>query len=210
MPKTKQITKAVRHAAATAGAAVKEAGDRIQHVVQKRRVRRIVRETAEAAAVAGAAAVTGALVNEVARRARRREVEDELGEPLGFTVHLNRSPDEAITAVTQALKSEGFGILTRIDVQATLKEKLNRDFRPYTILGACNPELAHRALAHRAEVGLVLPCNVTVEASPAGGSQVRIGNPDAMLIGPLGRDPVLRRVATEARTRLERATAALS
>jgi uncharacterized protein (DUF302 family) len=205
----RETTKAVRSAAATAGAAAKEAGGRIQHAVQKRRVRRIMRETAEAAATAGAAAVAGALVGEVARQVRRRKIEEGLGEPLGFTVHLDRPPAEAIEAVTTALQSEGFGILTRIDVQATLKEKLNRDFRPYTILGACNPHLAHRALAHRAEAGLVLPCNVTVEASPQGGSDIRIGNPDAFLIGDLGQDKVFREVAKEARTRLERAAAAL-
>jgi len=211
MPDTKKITRVVRQAAATAEAAVRQAGDRIQHAVQKRRVRRIVRETAEAAAAAGAAAATGALIGEVARRVRRRQVAgEEPAEVLGFTVHLNKSPEQAIDAVTTALKVEGFGVLTRIDVQATLKEKLNRDFRPYTILGACNPPLAHRALSHRTEAGLLLPCNVTVEASSIGGSEIRIGNPDAFLgRGTLGRDPVLREVAKEARERLERVAAAL-
>src|SRR5512135_339986 len=81
---------------------------------------------------------------------------------LGLTVRLNRNFEEALTQVTAALKAEGFGVLTVIDMKETLKKKLDVDFRPYKILGACNPSLAYRALSTAAEVGLLLPCNVPV------------------------------------------------
>jgi len=129
---------------------------------------------------------------------------------VAFEVTLALPYDQAIEKLTAALKTEGFGILTRIDVKATLKEKLNADFRPYSILGACNPPLAHRALAHDAQAGLMLPCNVTVEAKDAGTSVVRIGDPDAFLkIGDFGKDPVLQAVAREAREKLKRAADSL-
>lgn len=128
---------------------------------------------------------------------------------LAFEVKLTEPYAEAIETVTTALKSEGFGVLTRIDVHATLKEKLGADFRPYSILGACNPTLAHRALSHYAEAGLLLPCNVTVEADGSG-AMVRIADPDVMLsVGGMDQDPALRSVATEARVRLSRVAEAL-
>jgi uncharacterized protein (DUF302 family) len=132
--------------------------------------------------------------------------------PLGFEVRLSETYDRALDRVTAALKAEGFGVLSRIDVHATLKEKIGAEFRPYAILGACNPALAHRALTHRADVGLLLPCNVTVEAAPDGpGSVVRIGNPDVMMaLGGLETEPALQAVAHEARARLERVAAALA
>ena len=124
---------------------------------------------------------------------------------LAFEAHVPESPAQAIERVTEALKAEGFGILTRIDVDITLQQKLGVAFRPYAILGACNPELAHRALSSRAEVGLLLPCNVTVEQGAKGGSTVRIGNPETLLqTGGLGEDPTLREVAAQARERLAR------
>jgi uncharacterized protein (DUF302 family) len=129
---------------------------------------------------------------------------------LAFEVELAADYDQAIEKATAALKAEGFGILTRIDVKPTLKEKINVDFRPYAILGACNPPLAHRALSHDAQVGLMLPCNVTVEESAPGRSTVRIGDPDAFLkIGHFARDPALQDIAREARERLARAADAL-
>lgn len=124
---------------------------------------------------------------------------------IAFQVHLDQSYKEAIEAVTAALKTEGFGVLTHIDVRATLKEKLGVDFRPCAILGACNPSLAHRAMSHDAQAGLMLPCNVTVEAGAEGGSIVRIVDPAMMLqVGGMDQDSTLREVAAEARARLER------
>ncbi len=124
---------------------------------------------------------------------------------LGFEIHLDLPYDETLERVAAALKSEGFGVLTRIDVQATLKEKLNQDFRPYSILGACNPPLAHRALSSDPRVGLMLPCNVTVEATANDKTLVRIADPAIMLqVGALSENPTLQQVADEARQRLER------
>lgn len=129
---------------------------------------------------------------------------------LAFEVEMDQPYETAIGTVTAALKAEGFGILTSIDVKATLKQKLDKDFRPYVILGACNPALAHRALAHEGKIGILLPCNVTVEATDTGGSLVRIGDPDALLqVGGLDRDAVVREVASDARERLQRAALAL-
>jgi uncharacterized protein (DUF302 family) len=129
---------------------------------------------------------------------------------LGFEVHLRMPYEAALEAVTTALKGEGFGVLTRIDVRATLKEKLGQDFRPYAILGACNPPLAHRALSADGWVGLMLPCNVTVEAEEQNASLVRIANPDMMMqAGSLQENETLRAVAAEARARLERVAGAL-
>lgn len=134
-----------------------------------------------------------------------------MSEELGFEVHLDMPYEEAIETVTAALKSEGFGILTRIDVKATMKEKLGQDFRPYAILGDCNPSLAHRALSADASVGLMLPCNVTVETHPQDGSVARIANPGMMMqSGNLGNNSEICRVAKEARTCLERVAQALA
>jgi len=128
---------------------------------------------------------------------------------LAFEVPLAAPYERAIDLVSAALKAEGFGVLTRIDVHTTLKEKINATFRPYSILGACNPALAHRALSHFAEAGLLLPCNVTVEAD-GNGSMVRIADPDVMLsVGGMDQDPALHAVATEARARLVRVADAL-
>ena len=130
--------------------------------------------------------------------------------PLAFRVELDDPYKSALEKVTAALKVEGFGVLTEIDVKATMKEKLDADFRPYTILGACNPPLAHRALSNEPLVGLLLPCNVTVEATEAGGSLVSIVNPEAMMsVGALADSDVVCSVAAEARARLERVAAAL-
>jgi uncharacterized protein (DUF302 family) len=131
-------------------------------------------------------------------------------EEIGFEVRIDQPYEAALEKVIAALKVEGFGVLTSIDVKSTLKEKLNADFRPYAILGACNPPLAHRALSQDAVAGLLLPCNVTVEEESEGKSVVRLANPEAMLtIGNLEGDPVLLEVAQEARARLERVAEAL-
>lgn len=131
-------------------------------------------------------------------------------EPLGFTVHLQQPYAQALESVTAALKTEGFGVLTRIDVQATMKEKLNAAFRPYAILGACNPPLAYAALTAQAEVGLLLPCNVTVEADESGsGSVVRIANPRVMFQAGFTDNAALAEVAETAHEKLARVANAL-
>jgi uncharacterized protein (DUF302 family) len=129
---------------------------------------------------------------------------------IGFEIKLQLPFQKALSKVTEALKKEGFGVLTQIDVQSILKDKLGEAFRPYAILGACNPPLAHRALSHDGVVGLLLPCNITVEAEGETGSIVRIINPEVMMtVGHLQGDDVLLEVATEARTRLERVAQSL-
>lgn len=131
---------------------------------------------------------------------------------LGFEVQMDAPQDAAVERVTEALKREGFGVLTRIELDAAFKEKLGIDFRPYTILGACNPNLAHKALSSRPDVGLLLPCNVTVEAADDGGSIVRITDPMALLSmgGAEASDESLDAVAADARERLARVAAELT
>ncbi|TXG84042.1 MAG: DUF302 domain-containing protein [Thermomicrobiales bacterium] len=109
---------------------------------------------------------------------------------------------EAREIVTGALKAEGFGVLTSIDVQATMKEKLDKPFDPYVILGACNPTLAHTAITTDADIGLLLPCNVVLHEQD-GVTRVSIVDPAAMLAAAAGR-PELEGVAHEASTRLQR------
>ena len=130
---------------------------------------------------------------------------------LGYEVRINADYEQALEKVISALKKEGFGVLTRIDVKATMKEKLDAEFRPYSILGACNPPLAHKALSADSVVGLMLPCNVTVEAAPDGdGSIVRIANPAAMMqVGTLGENPTLVEVSKQAGEKLVRVAKAL-
>jgi uncharacterized protein (DUF302 family) len=121
----------------------------------------------------------------------------------GYTAHLSGVLfDDARARIAEALKSEGFGILTEIDVTATLKAKLNRDFRRYVILGACNPQLAHQALQAELGIGLLLPCNVCVWEED-GGSVVSIARPDVMF-ELVDRDDI-QPVAQEADQRLRRA-----
>ena len=121
----------------------------------------------------------------------------------GYTAHLRGVAfDEARTRTVDALKAEGFGVLTEIDVKATLKTKLDRDFRRYVILGACNPQLAHRALEAELGIGLLLPCNVCVWEED-GGSVVSIARPEAMF--EIVNRPEVQPVAQEADQRLRRA-----
>ena len=115
---------------------------------------------------------------------------------------------DAVRRTTDALKEQGFGVLTTIDVQQTLKEKLNRSFREYVILGACNPPLADRALRAEVDIGLLLPCNVVVYADGPGKSVVAAMAPRAAL-GIVGDNPELSKVAFEADQRLRAALAAI-
>lgn len=126
---------------------------------------------------------------------------------IGRTVRLQADFDAAQARVTEALKAEGFGILTEIDVKETFKSKLNIDFRPYKILGACNPALSHRALLAAPEVGLLLPCNVTLSYVEDGVTSVSLVDPIAML--DVARCPALQPIADEASARLDRVALAL-
>lgn len=125
----------------------------------------------------------------------------------GFdTLLANTSFDDAVAKVTEALKAEGFGVLTRIDVKETLKKKLDVDFHRYEILGSCNPKLAYRALSTDSSIGLMLPCNVVVE-EVEGGIRVSIADPKAMF--QIVKGDALKDVADEAEAKLRRVAAAL-
>ena len=115
--------------------------------------------------------------------------------------------DDAVAGVTAALKDEGFGVLTTIDVKDTLKKKLDVDFRRYVILGACNPSFARQALEGEPQIGLLLPCNVVVQEAPAGRVVVSIGDPKAMF--SLVDNPAVAPVAVEAEARLRRVMASI-
>ena len=129
----------------------------------------------------------------------------------GFGRTLPVSYDIALAHVTEALKAEGFGVLTSIDVKATMKAKLDVEFPQYAILGACNPPLAHRALTADPHVGLLLPCNVVVRALPdeAGQPRTRVEAVDPISMMSVVRNDELDAVAQDARARLLRVIAAL-
>ncbi len=121
----------------------------------------------------------------------------------GFGRRLNVPYDQAVERVKAALKSQGFGVLAEIDVKKTMKEKLDVDFRPYVILGACNPPLAHKAFSADLDVGLLLPCNVVVYAEGEDKSVVRIMDPQALMA--VAKNDEFMPLATEVRGRLEKA-----
>jgi uncharacterized protein (DUF302 family) len=121
----------------------------------------------------------------------------------GFQVRVSTPFEAARERVESALKAEGFGVLTTIDVRKTLEEKLARQFRPYVILGACNPTLADKALQADLDVGLLLPCNVVVYGNEDGSSTVAAMSP-VTILRAAGVDPTVREVAQEAEQRLTR------
>jgi uncharacterized protein (DUF302 family) len=119
-----------------------------------------------------------------------------------FSKTLDVPFDQAVARVTEALKREGFSVLTDIDVSATMKAKLGEDFRPYRILGACNPQLAHRALKLEDKIGTMLPCNVIVQRHADGRVEVSAVDPVASMQAI--RNPGLAEVANEVQARLKR------
>ena len=125
----------------------------------------------------------------------------------GFGKPVDLSFDEAIETVTEELGKEGFGVLTEIDVQATLKKKLGEDMPPYRILGACNPPLAHQAITAVPEIGLLLPCNVLVREDDEGKVHVSFMDPGSVL--GLVDNPDVEPLAAQVREKLERVLAAL-
>lgn len=125
----------------------------------------------------------------------------------GFGKAVDLGFDEAIETVTEELAKEGFGVLTEIDVQATLKKKLGEDMPPYRILGACNPPLAHQAVTAVPEIGLLLPCNVLVRETDDGTVRVSFMDPGSVL--GLVDNPDVEPLAGQVREKLERVLAAL-
>ncbi len=127
-----------------------------------------------------------------------------MGDPAyGIARHIDVGYEEAVRLTREALKEEGFGVLTEIDVKKTMKEKLDVDFKPYVILGACNPRLAHRALTAEPDIGLMLPCNVVVYEEGPGSSRVEAVSPMAAL-GVVESDALID-VGREATERLAKA-----
>ncbi len=124
-----------------------------------------------------------------------------------MTVTLDRAYDDVVPLVRDALAEQGFGVLTEIDVRATMKAKLDVDVPAQVILGACRPQLAHQALEATPSLGALLPCNVVVRTEPNGRTAVEVIDPEAM--ARLEDSPVIREVADEARTRLRAALDAL-
>lgn len=124
----------------------------------------------------------------------------------GITIRLDTPFDEAIERVRAALADQGFGVLTEIDVQATLQEKLGEQMEPYLILGACNPPLAHRALGADRQIGLLLPCNVVVRTAEG---RTLVEALDPLVMVDISGQPGLEQVAIEVRERLQAALKAL-
>ena len=125
-----------------------------------------------------------------------------------FSTTTSKSYDETVAAVTDALQEQGFGVLTEINVSAVLKKKLDIDKRPYIILGACNPVLAHQAMEAEPDIGLLLPCNVVVREEESGAITVAFMDPTAVL--SLVDNPDVPQLAAEVRNRLEKVRDAIA
>jgi uncharacterized protein (DUF302 family) len=120
----------------------------------------------------------------------------------GFNIQVQGGFAAVVQRVTEALKTEGFGVLTDIDVQATMKAKLGIDGKPYRILGACNPPLAHKAISADPDIGLLLPCNVVVREDAQG--KIIVGFMDPIAVLKLTDNPGITEIAKDVRARLER------
>ena len=120
----------------------------------------------------------------------------------GFSISMQGTMDEVVDKVTEALKTEGFGVLTEIDVQATLKKKIDVDRKPYKILGACNPKLANEAINAEPDIGLLLPCNVVVREEDDGSMTVAFMDPMAVM--DLTDNDKVHQIAPDVKSRLER------
>ncbi len=129
--------------------------------------------------------------------------------PYGFSVTVPLDYEAAVEKTRAALAKEGFGVLTEIDVKKTMKLKLDAEFRPYVIIGACNPPLAHKALTGDLEIGLLLPCNVVVYAADAPGTSV-VSAMDPVAALNLAKQKEIEPLAAEVRQRLERALTAVA
>ena len=127
---------------------------------------------------------------------------------VGFNVKLKESFDEAVVRVVEALKKEGFGVLSDLDIQAAMKEKLGAEIPRYRILGACNPPLALKALTAEPDIGLLLPCNVVVREDDRGAVTVALVDPQAMM--KLAAGAAVQEVADDAAARLRRVREALA
>ena len=131
-------------------------------------------------------------------------------EPMSYDAELSMTFDRAIGQVTAALQAEGFGVISRIDMHTTLKEKIDKEIPPHTILGACNPALAHKAVSTLPEASLMLPCNVTIQQE-GDVVVVRVVSPEAMMAAAgLSDNPVIKEVGDEANIRLKRVAESLS
>ena len=148
--------------------------------------------------IAGVALVLALAVVAIARA--------QVASPFGMSTEVPGSYDEVVQEVKQALAAEGFGVITEIDVKATMKKKLDLDFQPYLIMGACNPRLAHRALTAEPEVGLLLPCNVVVYQTDRG---VKVSAIDPTQRLGESDNPELQAVSKEVRGKLARVIAQL-
>ena len=120
----------------------------------------------------------------------------------GFSITMQGSMDEVVDKVTEALKTEGFGVLTEIDVQATLKKKIDVDRKPYKILGACNPKLANEAINAEPDIGLLLPCNVVVREEDDGSMTVAFMDPAAVL--DIVDNAAVHEIAPQVKAKLEK------
>ncbi|OBH12222.1 DUF302 domain-containing protein [Mycobacterium sp. E1747] len=127
----------------------------------------------------------------------------------GLSTTLHTSFDDAVKRTTEALAEQGFGVLTTIDVKATLKQKLGEDMEDYLILGACNPTLAHRALGVHRQIGQLLPCNVVVRADPQGDAVLVEAMDPQLMVKVTGEPGALQEVADQATAKLQAAIGAL-